>query len=68
MGESQRTVLQFYEGFGQNDLVSATAVFAEEVQITDPGLGTVKGLTALNDYLQGLKGPSLTPQGHRARL
>jgi predicted ester cyclase len=32
-------------------------VFADEVRITDPDLGTVEGLPALRDYLKGLKSP-----------
>ena len=57
MSEQRAIVEQFYERFGEGDLDAATAVFAAEVRITDPGLGTVEGLPALHDYLDGFKGP-----------
>jgi steroid delta-isomerase-like uncharacterized protein len=57
VGEQQRIVQQFHDGFGEGDLDAATAVFADEVRMTDPGLGAVEGLRALRDYLDGLKGP-----------
>ncbi|HVO53668.1 MAG TPA: nuclear transport factor 2 family protein [Solirubrobacterales bacterium] len=50
-------VQRFYDAFGSGDLDAATAMFADGVRMTDPGLGSVKGLPALRDYLDGLKGP-----------
>lgn len=57
MSDQQSIVTQFYERFGDGDLEAATAVFAEDVRVTDPDLGTVEGLKALHHYLDGLKGP-----------
>jgi ketosteroid isomerase-like protein len=57
MGDQRNVVQEFYERFGEGDLDAAVAVFSPEVRITDPGLGTVKGLDALRGYLNGLKGP-----------
>ena len=42
-------VQRFYDAFGEGDLDAATAVFADRVQMTDPGLGTVEGPAALRD-------------------
>jgi steroid delta-isomerase-like uncharacterized protein len=50
-------VEKFYEAFGEDDLDAAIAVFADSVQVTDPDLGTVEGLVALREYLDGLKVP-----------
>jgi predicted ester cyclase len=55
MDGHRRTVEQFYDRFGKGDLAGAVAMFAATVQITDPGLGRVKGLDALRSYLTGLK-------------
>jgi steroid delta-isomerase-like uncharacterized protein len=57
LSDQQKIVQQFYDSFGDGDLDRATAVFADEVRMTDPELGTVEGLRALRDYLDGLKGP-----------
>jgi ketosteroid isomerase-like protein len=55
--ENVEIVRRFYEAFGEGDLDAATAVFAGQVQVTDPDLGTVEGLPAFRNYLDGLKGP-----------
>ena len=55
--ENVEIVQRFYEAFGEGDLDAATAVFAADVKMTDPDLGTVEGLPAFRDYLEGLKGP-----------
>jgi hypothetical protein len=53
-----KIVQRLYDAFGDGDLDTATAVFADRVRMTDPGLGVVEGLAALPDYLDGLKGPT----------
>ena len=55
--ENAEVVRRFYEAFGEGDLDAATTVFADQVRVTDPDLGTVEGLRAFRDYLEGLKGP-----------
>jgi steroid delta-isomerase-like uncharacterized protein len=55
--ENVEIVRRFYDAFGEGDLDAATAVFADRVRVTDPDLGTVEGLPAFRDYLEGLKGP-----------
>jgi steroid delta-isomerase-like uncharacterized protein len=57
MSEQQETVMRFYDAFAGGDLDAAAAVFAENVEITDPDLGSVQGVAAMRDYLEGLKGP-----------
>jgi steroid delta-isomerase-like uncharacterized protein len=52
-----QTVRRFYEAFGAGDLDAATAVFAADVRMTDPDLGTVEGLGGFRDYLGSLKRP-----------
>jgi steroid delta-isomerase-like uncharacterized protein len=54
--QSVQIVQHFYDAFGEGDLDAATSVFAEDVAITDPGLGPVQGIAAMRDYLGGLKG------------
>lgn len=53
--EPIQIVRRFYDTFGDGNLDAATSVFAEDVSITDPGLGTVQGIRAMRDYLCGLK-------------
>ena len=55
--ENVEIVRRFYDAFGAGDLDAATAVFADQVRVTDPDLGTVEGLPAFREYLDGLKGP-----------
>jgi steroid delta-isomerase-like uncharacterized protein len=55
--EQRRIVEQFYDAFAAGDLEAAVAVFADDVRMTDPGLGVVEGIKVLRDYLDGLKGP-----------
>jgi len=50
-------VRRFYEAFGEGDLDAAIGVFADDMRMTDPDLGTVDGLGAFRDYLEGLKRP-----------
>ena len=56
MSEQQAIVQRFYAAFGEGDLDAATAVVADGVHMTDPGLGTVEGLSAFREYLDGFKG------------
>ncbi len=55
--ENVEIVRRFYEAFGEGDIDAATAVFAADVRMTDPDLGTVEGLQAFRHYLEGLKAP-----------
>jgi len=55
--ENVEIIRRFYEAFGAGDLDAATAVFAADMRMTDPDLGTVEGLGAFREYLDGLKRP-----------
>jgi steroid delta-isomerase-like uncharacterized protein len=55
MSEQQTIVGRFYERFGGDDLDAMSEPFADDVQMTDPELGTVAGRSAVRDYLAGLK-------------
>ena len=46
---------RFYQSFAAGDIDSALAAFADRVEMVDPGLGTVRGLPALREYLEGFK-------------
>jgi ketosteroid isomerase-like protein len=60
--ENVEIVRSFYDAFGAGDLDAATAVFADQVRVTDPDLGTVEGLPAFREYLDGLKAHFRTPE------
>ena len=51
----RHSVSRFYESFDGGDIDAAVAVFADELQTTDPGMGTVYGLEPFREYLTTLK-------------
>jgi ketosteroid isomerase-like protein len=48
-------VSRFYDSFDRGDLDSALSVFSDELETTDPGMGTVHGLDPFREYLETLK-------------
>lgn len=48
-------VARFYEEFDKGDIAAATSVFSEELEITDPGMGTVRGIGPFREYLESFK-------------
>jgi len=48
-------VLRFYEHFDSGDIDAALSLFSGEVEVTDPGMGTVHGLEPFREYLETLK-------------
>ena len=48
-------VSQFYANFDSGDLDAAVSIFSDELETTDPGMGTVRGLPPFREYLETLK-------------
>ena len=46
---------RFYETFDGGDLESAMSIASADVEMTDPGLGTVHGTQPFREYLEVLK-------------
>lgn len=53
--EPRALVSRFYESFDGGDVDAAVALFADELETTDPGMGTVHGLPPFREYLETLK-------------
>jgi len=53
--DRRELVSRFYADFDSGDLDAAVAAFADELETTDPGMGTVFGLGPFRDYLETLK-------------
>src|SRR5260370_30908803 len=51
----EQVARQFYDSFAAGDMDMALAAFADDVEMVDPGLGTVVGLPAVREYLEGFK-------------
>jgi steroid delta-isomerase-like uncharacterized protein len=54
-GEMQAVVERFYEAFNRGDFDAVEEVFASDVETTDPGLGTVRGIAAWRAYGEAFK-------------
>jgi ketosteroid isomerase-like protein len=54
-GDERELVSRFYENFDRGDLEAALAVFSDDLETTDPGMGTVHGLQPFREYLETLK-------------
>jgi steroid delta-isomerase-like uncharacterized protein len=48
-------VSRFYENFDSGDVDAALSAFADELETTDPGMGTVHGIGPFREYLETLK-------------
>ncbi len=46
---------RFYENFDSGDIDGALSAFSDELETTDPGMGTVHGLPPFREYLETLK-------------
>lgn len=46
---------RFYENFDSGDIDAALSAFSDELETTDPGMGTVHGLPPFREYLETLK-------------
>ena len=51
----RRLIARFYEEFDKGDIAAATSAFSEDVEITDPGIGTVHGIGPFREYLESFK-------------
>ena len=54
-GNPRELVADFYEQFGAGDMAAATSAFSEDVEIADPGIGTVHGAESFREYLETFK-------------
>jgi steroid delta-isomerase-like uncharacterized protein len=54
-GTPRELVAQFYEEFAAGDMAAATSAFSKEVEIADPGIGTVVGTRPFQEYLETFK-------------
>lgn len=52
---TRQLAVRFYEGFDAGDMEMALSPFSDNLEMTDPGMGTVHGLDAFRDYLGTLK-------------
>jgi steroid delta-isomerase-like uncharacterized protein len=52
---SRELVTRFYEDFNRGNLDEAVAAFSDELETTDPGMGTVHGISPFRDYLEVFK-------------
>jgi steroid delta-isomerase-like uncharacterized protein len=52
---SRDLVVRFYEAFDSGDIDSAVSLAAAELELIDPGLGTVQGKGPFREYLETLK-------------
>lgn len=48
-------IARFYEDFGSGDLAAAVSGFSDELEVTDPGMGTVHGIEPFREYLVTFK-------------
>jgi ketosteroid isomerase-like protein len=54
-GSSRDLVGGFYENFNDGDIGAAVSAFSEELETTDPGMGTVHGIGPFREYLDTFK-------------
>ncbi len=52
---ASRLAARFYESFDRSDIDAAVSAFSDELETTDPGMGTVHGLEPFREYLATLK-------------
>jgi len=52
---AEELVGRFYEAFDNNKIDEALAAFAEDLEIVDPGMGTVHGRGRFREYLETFK-------------
>jgi len=51
----QGLVARFYEEFDNGNIAAATSAFSQEVEIADPGIGTVHGVGRFREYLESFR-------------
>ena len=52
---TRELVSRFYDNFDRGAVEAALAVFSDDLETTDPGMGTVQGLAPFREYLETLK-------------
>jgi len=53
---ARQVATRFYESFDGGDIDAALSPFSDELETSDPGMGTVYGLQPFREYLEALKG------------
>jgi steroid delta-isomerase-like uncharacterized protein len=48
----REVVLRFYEAFNEGNVSAAVSAFSDDLEITDPAIGTVRGVMPFRDYLE----------------
>ena len=55
-GETAQDIVGgFYDDFNSGDIGAALSAFSEELETTDPGMGTVHGIEPFREYLDTFK-------------
>jgi steroid delta-isomerase-like uncharacterized protein len=52
---ARELVTRFYEAFDAGDVDAVLSVFSDELETTDPGMGTVHGHGPFREYIETLK-------------
>jgi uncharacterized cupin superfamily protein len=56
MSRGERNLVAgFYEDFNSGSIDAAVAAFSEDLETTDPGMGTVHGIEPFREYLETFK-------------
>jgi steroid delta-isomerase-like uncharacterized protein len=50
-----RLVARFYDEFDKGNIAAATSAFSDELEITDPAIGTVHGVGPFREFLESFK-------------
>jgi len=57
VGDQRALVARFYADFDRGDIDAAVSAFSQDLETTDPGMGTVQGIEPFREYLQTFKRP-----------
>lgn len=52
---ARESATRFYEAFDAGDVDAVLSVFSDELETTDPGMGTVHGHGPFREYIETLK-------------
>jgi steroid delta-isomerase-like uncharacterized protein len=52
---ARQLVLRFYEEFDKGNIANAVSAFSNDLEIIDPGIGTMRGVAPFRAYLESFK-------------